>query len=63
LVEIESSFLITWNDDIIENGAWIEVQREWLITNLFSGNQLIHTQTLRMPSEGVSVEELYASTY
>ena len=63
LVEIESSFLITWNDDIIENGAWIDIQREWLITNLFSGNQLIHTQTLRMPSEGVSVEELYASTY
>ena len=63
LVEIESSFLITWNDDIIENGAWIDIQREWLITNLFSGNQLVHTQTLRMPNEGVSIEELYATTY
>jgi hypothetical protein len=63
LVEIESGFLITWDDEFFEDGAWIEVQRKWLVTNLFSGNQLIHTQTLRMPSEGVSVEDLYASTY
>lgn len=63
LVEIESSFLITWDDEVVEDGSWIEVQRNWLITNLFSGNQLVHTQTLRMPSEGVSVEDLYTSTY
>lgn len=63
LVEIESGFLITWDDEVVEDGSWIEVQRKWLVTNLFSGNQLVHTQTLRMPGEGVSVEDLYATTY
>jgi hypothetical protein len=53
--QIDSGFLIHWEDTTSIKGAWLEIERKWVIKNLFTMNIMEHTQIIKTPASSPTI--------
>jgi hypothetical protein len=47
--DTDSGFIINWEDQYKPKGAWLIIERNWVVTNLFTMNRMEHTQIIKTP--------------
>jgi hypothetical protein len=48
--QTDSGFLIEWEDNSKIQGAWLEIERKWIVKNLYTMNTMEHSQWIKTPA-------------